>query len=158
MMSDEKRTFAMQGLGDYAEADVASSRKARDFKDGTDLVAAVDCRNLNESESVSGTLQSKNNGGYSLNYTNPVRCSQKVRRLTPLECTRLQGFPDGWVAIDGTKDTCGDVVRVTFPFLAVARRSILRGPGVPTERLGKIGLYLNLFYAPYFCRCLGLEE
>lgn len=36
--------------------------------------------------------------------------------------------------------------------------SILRGPGVPTERLGKIGLYLNIFYAPYFCRCLGLEE
>lgn len=61
-------------------------------------------------------------------------------------------------AIAGTKDTCGDVVRVTFPFLAVARRCVLRGPGVPTERLGKIGLYLNLFYAPYFCRCLGLEE
>jgi DNA (cytosine-5)-methyltransferase 1 len=26
-----------------------------------------------------------------------------VRRLTPLECTRLQGFPDGWV--DGLSDT-----------------------------------------------------
>ncbi len=24
-----------------------------------------------------------------------------VRRLTPLECERLQGFPDGWTAIDG---------------------------------------------------------
>ena len=61
-------------------------------------------------------------------------------------------------AIAGTKDTCGDVVRVTFPFLAVARRAVLRGPGVPPERLGKIGLYLNLFYAPYFCRCVAMEE
>jgi len=24
-----------------------------------------------------------------------------VRRLTPIECERLQGFPDGWTAIDG---------------------------------------------------------
>lgn len=25
-----------------------------------------------------------------------------VRRLTPLECERLQGFPDGWTDIHGT--------------------------------------------------------
>lgn len=30
-----------------------------------------------------------------------------VRRLTPLECTRLQGFPDGWVDI-GEPDEKGD--------------------------------------------------
>ena len=30
-----------------------------------------------------------------------------VRRLTPLECTRLQGFPDGWVEIGGWKDSRG---------------------------------------------------
>ena len=28
---------------------------------------------------------------------------QKIRRLTPLECERLQGFPDGWT--DGISDT-----------------------------------------------------
>lgn len=28
---------------------------------------------------------------------------QKVRRLTPLECERLQGFPDGWT--EGQADT-----------------------------------------------------
>lgn len=28
-----------------------------------------------------------------------------VRRLTPLECERLQGFPDGWTAIEGASDT-----------------------------------------------------
>lgn len=30
-----------------------------------------------------------------------------VRRLTPLECTRLQGFPDGWVDIGDWVDTKG---------------------------------------------------
>lgn len=28
----------------------------------------------------------------------------RVRRLTPVECERLQGFPDGWTAIPGAKD------------------------------------------------------
>lgn len=28
-----------------------------------------------------------------------------VRRLTPLECERLQGFPDGWTATPGNSDT-----------------------------------------------------
>ena len=32
-----------------------------------------------------------------------------VRRLTPLECTRLQGFPDGWVDIGDWTDTKGKV-------------------------------------------------
>lgn len=27
-----------------------------------------------------------------------------VRRLTPLECCRLQGFPDGWGEIDNKED------------------------------------------------------
>lgn len=31
----------------------------------------------------------------------------QVRRLTPLECTRLQGFPDGWVDIGDWEDTKG---------------------------------------------------
>lgn len=32
-----------------------------------------------------------------------------VRRLTPLECTRLQGYPDGWVDIGDWTDTNGKV-------------------------------------------------
>lgn len=28
-----------------------------------------------------------------------------VRRLTPTECERLQGFPDGWTEIDGASDS-----------------------------------------------------
>jgi DNA (cytosine-5)-methyltransferase 1 len=58
-------TYQMNGFGDYRAAEVASSCKQRDFKDGTDL-----------------------------DITHMV-----VRRLTPMECERLQGFPDGWTDI-----------------------------------------------------------
>jgi site-specific DNA-cytosine methylase len=61
-------------------------------------VAAIDCRNLYENHELSGTLQAKSNGSYSLNYTNPIRIGYGVRRLTPRECERLQGFPDDWTA------------------------------------------------------------
>ena len=71
------------------------------------MVSAVDCRNLNEHQEVSGTLQSKENGGYSLNYQNPVRTPFVVRRLTPLECERLQGYPDGWTDIGEWVDSKG---------------------------------------------------
>lgn len=43
------------------------------------VVYAADCRNLRMSEEVSGTLQAKGSGGYSLNYQNPVvyRCPKR---------------------------------------------------------------------------------
>ena len=123
-------------------------------------VVALDCRNLVGNQEISGTLQAKDEGGYSLNYVNPVvydcrgngdgctvpnltgdhenrvtdytaicvgnvqlhqtdlgdktgalNCMHDqqaiihkakpprkyiIRRLTPLECNRLQGFPDSW--------------------------------------------------------------
>lgn len=31
---------------------------------------------------------------------NLVRTSAAVRRLTPVECERLQGFPDNWTLLD----------------------------------------------------------
>ena len=40
--------------------------------------------------------------------TYPVQ-NMVVRRLTPLECTRLQGFPDGWVDIGEWTDEKGRV-------------------------------------------------
>jgi len=30
-------------------------------------------------------------------------CDRRIRRLTPIECERLQGFPDGWT--EGVSDT-----------------------------------------------------
>lgn len=93
--------YAMQGFGDYKDAGVASGLKARDYKDTTDLVAfAVDCRNLTEKPELYQTLQAKPNGGQSLNFSGAVRVQYIVRRLTPTECARLQGFPDKWGNID----------------------------------------------------------
>ena len=91
--------YQMQGFGDYRAAEVASSCKQRDFKDSTDLVCAVDCRNFREGGEVNGTLQAKESGGQSLNLNNTVRQNMVVRRLTPMECERLQGFPDHWTDI-----------------------------------------------------------
>lgn len=92
-------TYQMQGFGDYCEGGVASSCKQRDFKDSTDLVCSVDCRNFTEGGEINGTLQAKESEGQSLNLNNTVRQNMVVRRLTPLECERLQGFPDGWTDI-----------------------------------------------------------
>ncbi len=102
-------TYQMQGFGDYREGNVASNCKQRDFKGGTDLVCAVDCRNFREGGEINGTLQAKESGGQSLNLNNTVRQNMVVRRLTPLECTRLQGFPDGWVDIGNWTDEKGRV-------------------------------------------------
>lgn len=70
-------TYQMQGFGDYNAGEVASSCKQRDFKDSTDLVCAV------------------------------VRTVMIVRRLTPMECERLQGYPDGWTDIGEWMDSKG---------------------------------------------------
>ena len=37
----------------------------------------------------------------------PAVATSIVRRLTPLECERLQGFPDGWTDIGGWVDSNG---------------------------------------------------
>lgn len=62
-------------------------------------VCAVDCRNFCEGGETNGTLQAKSNGGVSYNLQNTVRTGMIVRRFTPMECERLQGFPDGWTDI-----------------------------------------------------------
>lgn len=100
-------TYQMQGFGDYREGNVASSCKQRDFKDGTDLVCAVDCRNFCEGGEINGTLQAKESRGQSLNLNNTVRQNMVVRRLTPMECERLQGFPDHWTDIGEWRDSKG---------------------------------------------------
>lgn len=66
------------------------------------VVYAIDYRNSRLSQ-ISMTLQAKNQGGYSLNYQNPIIIKNYVRRFTPLECERLQGLPDNWT--EGGRDT-----------------------------------------------------
>ena len=95
-------------IGEYAADATTSTMAARDFKSPRDLgvechpVYGVDCRNAALDEEKTHTLQAKASGGQSLNCTPSVLTSGTpprkyiIRRLTPLECCRLQGFPDGW--------------------------------------------------------------
>lgn len=100
------------------------------------VARAIDVRNLRSNGDISGTLQTKKSGGYSLNYQNPIAFHWQnsdqqsmaineyaptlqtdktpavlpaltlgVRRLTPIECERLQGFPDNWTLVDGASDS-----------------------------------------------------
>lgn len=70
-------------------------------------IASVDCRNFCEGGETNGTLQAKESGGQSLNLNNTVRQDMVVRRLTPMECERLQGYPDGWTDIGEWRDSKG---------------------------------------------------
>ena len=70
------------------------------------VVAGIDCRNGKETEELLNTLQSGGTG-VSLNATHPIRIGKTIRRLTPLECERLQGFPDGWTDIGPWTDSKG---------------------------------------------------
>lgn len=56
---------------------------------------------------VSHTLRARGNCAYREDAeTYPVQ-NMVVRRLTPLECERLQGFPDGWTDIGDYTDSTG---------------------------------------------------
>lgn len=111
--------YRSQKFGEYAADGTASTMAARDFKSPRDLVVehppayGVDCRNAVLDEEKTHTLQAKANGGQSLNCTPSVLTSGKpprkyiIRRLTPLECCRLQGFPDGW-GVPDHKDRLSD--------------------------------------------------
>lgn len=70
-------------------------------------IASVDCRNFCEGGETNGTLQAKESRGTSLNLNNTVRQNMVVRRLTPMECERLQGYPDGWTNIGEWRDSKG---------------------------------------------------
>ena len=92
-------TFSMQGFGDYKESEIVSSCKQRDSKDATDLVISIDDEK-NAYIDQFGTLKAHASGGTQQH----VMERMVVRRLTTLECTRLQGFPDGWVDIGDWTD------------------------------------------------------
>ena len=64
----------------------------------------IDFRNLRyHDEEIAGTLQAKATGGYSLNYMTGIQQNMVVRRLTCVECERLQGFPDEYTNIPWRK-------------------------------------------------------
>lgn len=93
--------------GDIAGTLDSSYYKGCGMRSGVErtfVVKSVDCRNCTEDD-VNGSLQS--NSAHSLNGNNVVRVKYIVRRLTPLECERLQGFPDGHTDIGEYIDTKG---------------------------------------------------
>lgn len=73
----QKQLFSRQRHDEYKEGSLCSTISARDYKSATDLVV------------------------------DSVDSEYVVRRLTPLECERLQGFPDGWTDIGNYIDTNG---------------------------------------------------
>ena len=73
------------------------------FQNGL-AIASVDCRNGTE-DITNGALQSM--ASNNINSNNVVRTRYTVRRLTPLECERLQGYPDGWTDIGEYIDSNG---------------------------------------------------
>ena len=56
-----------------------------------------------------GTLGHCDHKGINSQYVSEDKCIVEkrnlIRRLTPLECERLQGFPDGWTDIPGASDS-----------------------------------------------------
>ena len=90
--------------------DVAHTLRANancDFREDSEtyIVTGVDCRNATEYEEQTGALQSS--ACHNMNSNNVVRVRYIVRRLTPLECERLQGYPDGWTDIGEWVDSKG---------------------------------------------------
>ena len=110
---EQLATTRMVAFGEYVNDGTASTLKSRDYKDATDLVATAFESNRRDGARVYGdttnTLQAfaGTGGGNSP----MVQHSTAVRRLTPTECERLQGFPDGYSAIPWKKksaDQCPD--------------------------------------------------
>ena len=91
------KTYAIQGFGEYKPSGKVSSIKQRGFKDATDLVVAFEPGTVSKvgghyyENGKTGTLRAKPGDNQQAIINEYI-----VRRLTPTECGRLQGFPDGW--------------------------------------------------------------
>lgn len=97
--TDHHAVFSRQRVDVFKNDEVASTESARQHKDATDLVY----------QETVGALTSCDRKGPNSQYVGQdklvVDGPLLIRRLTPLECERLQGFPDGWTDIPGTSDS-----------------------------------------------------
>ena len=65
--------------------------------------------------------------------TSGVKQDMRIRRLTPLECERLQGFPDGWTVGSDTQryKQCGNAVTVNV--VEAVMSQLLKNNGEDTK-------------------------
>jgi DNA (cytosine-5)-methyltransferase 1 len=104
-LSHRSQTFIAQrqSNSEYKIDDKASTISQRDYKSATDLVInnpipIQDGREINKKQNGSG-IGYENAPAYTLDTLGAQAIATNiVRRLTPKECERLQGFPDDWTA------------------------------------------------------------
>ena len=110
--TDHHAVFSRQRVDIFKGNDVVSTQSARQHKDATDLVYQAEVFGQTQFGNYSPgctTLRAQggDNGGGSENLVaqENMPSAYLIRRLTPLECERLQGFPDGWTDIEGASDS-----------------------------------------------------
>ena len=96
---DRHAVFSRQRVDVFKDDDIASTESARQHKDATDLVLQKTVGALPSSD------RKRPNSQYVSQDKSVVEEPHLIRRLTPLECERLQGFPDGWTDIPGASDS-----------------------------------------------------
>jgi DNA (cytosine-5)-methyltransferase 1 len=101
-------TYSNQEIGEFAPNDVASTLRKSGAKGAPGCEALVAFHPTQDPiSSTDGTTHALGCGSSKGQATVAVASTTGVRRLTPIECERLQGFPDGYTAIagDGTPDS-----------------------------------------------------
>ena len=97
--TDHHAVFARQRCDKFREGGVASTQSSRQQKEATDLIY----------QETVGTFTSSDSKGPNAQYVSQdkliVEAPLLIRRLTPRECERLQGYPDDWTALPGAADS-----------------------------------------------------
>ena len=100
--TDHHAVFSRQRSDEFSENDVVATQSARQHKDATDLI----CQTYQQTV---GTIGYSDHKGINNQFVSEDKCIVEprnlIRRLTPLECERLQGFPDGWTDIPCGSDS-----------------------------------------------------
>ncbi len=100
---DHHAVFSRQRSDIFAENEVVSTQSARQHKDATDLICQPTY------QKTVGTIGYTDHKGVNNQFVSEDKCIVErrnlIRRLTPLECERLQGFPDGWTDIPDASDS-----------------------------------------------------
>jgi DNA (cytosine-5)-methyltransferase 1 len=107
--------YRMTAFGQYEDDDSASTLKQRDHKDATDLVAQAAWWDGGQTAEAL-TATSDDQRMPDKQRFQAVIHEYGVRRLTPVECERLQAFPDGWTepagAVSARYKALGNAVTV----------------------------------------------